>query len=281
MKKILLLISCLAVSFCVNAKQNILIYAGPGAGPKSVANTKLMIQSLVSENYTIQTVGPEEIIEAGWLYDTALLIMPGGADRPYLEKLHGPGNHNIRDYVKKGGKFLGICAGSYYASDRLEFDKGGPLEVTGERELKFFPGLVEGPTYSGFDYNDVQNVNGMRAAKIYWQNDAAFAAQREFFVFYNGGGHFVNAENYPNTLILARYSSEILDKPNYMPAAIVECSVGHGKAILSGPHFEWEPASIAIEPKHMAIIKEKLTAENANRMELAKHLLARLDIELK
>lgn len=281
MQKILLFIGCIAVSLCVNAKQNILIYTGPGAGPKSIANTLLMLQTLVADHYTIKTVGPEEIIGTAWLNNTNLLVIPGGADRPYLEKLRGKGNKNIRNYVQNGGKLLGICAGAYYASDRLEFDKGGPLEVTGERELKFFPGLVQGPTYVGFDYNDVQSVNGMRAAKIYWQNDMAFAPQRDFFVFYNGGGHFVDAENYPNVIVLARYSSEILDKPNQQPAAIVECSVGKGKAILSGPHFEWDPSSIGVEPQQMNAIKTKLIAENANRIELTKHLLARLGIEIK
>ena len=281
MKKIILLISSFLLSFGVHAQQNILIYAGPGAGPQSLSNTLAMVKSLVADKYTIKTVSYEEIIAGEWIKDTALLIMPGGADRPYLAKLKGAGNDNIRKYVQNGGQMLGICAGAYYSSDRLEFDKNGPLEVTGERELKFFPDLVEGPTYLGFDYNDVQNVKGMRAAKIYWQNDPAFSPQHEFFVFYNGGGHFVNAERHSNVLILARYSSEIPDKPLQQPAAIVECKVGRGKAILSGPHFEWEPDSITTEPEEMLAIKNTLTAQNANRIILAKHLFTRLGIDLK
>src|SRR5688572_21159442 len=122
---------------------NILIYSGLGVGPKSLANTVSMLSSLASEDYVIKTVVPDTIISRDWLENTALLVMPGGADSPYMEKLAGVGNQNIREYVQNGGKYLGICAGAYYAADSIEFAKGDPrLEVVAPRELKFYSGLV-------------------------------------------------------------------------------------------------------------------------------------------
>jgi len=260
------------------AHKNILVYAGPGVGPKSLANTVALLQSLVADPYTIKTVDSDTIIGTEWLNDTALLVMPGGADAPYMEKLTGIGNQNIRDYVQNGGKYLGICAGAYYAADRIEFAKDDPrLEVIAARELKFYPGLVEGPTYDGFDYVAPQNINGMRAAMISWQADQPFAVNKKFVAYYNGGGHFVAAEEYPQITVLARYN---LDTPSQAadPVAIIECKYGKGTAILSGLHFEWDPQSLADTPLQLAAIKADLLRQNSDRVLLAKHLLTRLGL---
>ncbi len=268
-------------SLPVLAQENILIYVGPGAGPKSVANTLRTIKALAHPKYTIKTVTPDELINPTWISNTALLIMPGGADRPYVEKLSGKGNANIKQYVQNGGKYLGICAGAYYSADRIEFAKDDPeLEVTGERELKFFPGLVEGPTYAGFDHRDTQQVAGMRAAKILWHTEQPFAQNKEFTIFYNGGGHFVAAENYPSVIILARYGAELPSQPQ-QPAAIIECAVGKGKAILSGPHFEWHHDSLEGDNKDLLQIKRNLAQQDTDRMNLAEHLLTRLGIAVR
>lgn len=259
--------------------QNILIYSGPGVGSQSLKNTVAMLKQIVADKYRISTVGPDTLIGQEWLKNTALLVIPGGADRPYLEKLQGMGNTNIRNYVANGGKFLGICAGSYYSADRIEFAKGDKaLEVIGERELKFFPGLVSGPTYAGFDHRDLNLLAGTRAAKLYWQLDQPFPANKELIIFYNGGGSFIDAEKYPNVKILARYSPEIAGDLEY-PAAIVECSIGQGRVILSSPHFEWEPESLdETKSSNISKIKPSLIAANVDRLTLAKYLLVRLDI---
>lgn len=205
--------------------------------------------------------------------------MPGGGDRPYLAKLKGQGNDNIKRFVNSGGRYLGICAGAYYSGDRLEFAKGDKdLEVTGERELKFFPGLISGPTYEGFDHRDPKVHAGARAAKLFWQLPKPFAVNQQFTVLYNGGGNFVDAENYPNVTVLARYKPEKAGEI-IQPAAIVECIVGKGKAILSSPHFEWLPATLDTESTHLNAIKPELEANEGQRLVLAKHLLERLNIK--
>lgn len=258
--------------------QNILIYSGPGAGPLSVVNTRKMLQQLTGDHYAIHEVNADTIKDPAWMDTTALLVMPGGADKPYVELLAGQGNANITAYVQNGGKYLGICAGAYYAADRIEFAKGDAyLEVTGERELKFFPGLIAGPTFGGYG-RDVRFVAGMRAAKLLWQGDSVFDRDQAFTVYYNGGGSFVNPEKYSNAKVLAHFVPEHED-PDFSPAAIVECAYGNGKAILSGAHFEWDPLTLDVEvqklPKMHGLFTEN--AENS-RLTLAKHLLERLAI---
>jgi biotin--protein ligase len=269
----------LVTSLNAVALQDILIYSGPGAGKLSIENTLHTIKQLVGDRYNVITVGPEVITKQDWFKNTALLIMPGGADRPYLAKLRGQGNANIREYVSNGGKYLGICAGAYYSADRIAFAVGdSDLEVTGERELKFFPGLVSGPTYSGYDHRDTSNYAGTRAAKLTWQLDAPFANNSNLIVFYNGGGSFIDADKFSNVIILARYNPEQQDAVN-SPAAIIECKVGKGIAVLSGPHFEWNPHTLDTKSEYLAKIKPQLEANEQARLQLAKHLLDRLAIE--
>jgi glutamine amidotransferase-like uncharacterized protein len=62
------------------------------------------------------------------------------------------------EYVRAGGAYLGLCAGAYYACSRVEFEPGGPLEVVGNRELGFFPGVAAGAAYAG------EHPGGMRHA---------------------------------------------------------------------------------------------------------------------
>ncbi len=171
-----------------------------------------------------QRIQAAEIINGG-LKHISLLIMPGGRDRPYHAALKGAGNVAIRSFVENGGIYLGICAGAYYGCQRVEFDKGFPLEVCEERELSFFSGTAVGPAYGKgtFEY---QSEKGAFWAKIATANGI-------FFSYYNGGCFFEG--DFTHTKILAHY----LDLPNH-PPAIIECPIGKGKAILSGVHLETE-----------------------------------------
>lgn len=259
-----------------NSPKNILIYSGPGTGKLSLKNMVSMIRGLVSPKYTIKEVDQYTIINEAWMNDTALLVIPGGADLHYKKYLDGKGNENIRRYVHDGGNFLGVCAGAYYSADRIEFAMGSELQVAGDRELKFFPELVEGPTYAGFHYDPVLGIAGQRAATVYWQDGPPFAPDRALVLYYNGGGHFVNAYQQRDVTILARYACETsFIGPE--PAAMVECKFGKGTAILSGLHFEWDPHSLDSIPE-LAAIKEKLVTRNPERLELAENLLHRLGI---
>ncbi|PJF20465.1 MAG: biotin--protein ligase, partial [Phototrophicales bacterium] len=85
-----------------------------------------------------------DIIQNGIPNHIDLFIMPGGADRPYAQKLNGIGNKHIREYVEAGGTYLGICAGAYYGCTHIEFQKGTSSAICEDRELKFFDGTGTG-----------------------------------------------------------------------------------------------------------------------------------------
>lgn len=165
----------------------------------------------------------EELCSGNWIHTTSIFLMPGGRDCPYHEDLSGLGNAQIRRFVEQGGTYIGICAGAYYGCKRVEFDRGFPLEVCQDRELCFFSGKAVGPAYGKGTFDYASNL-GARVAKISTE-------QGDLTIFYNGGCQFEG--DFTNCKILGRYA----DLPG-QPAAIIECGVGKGKAILSGVHLE-------------------------------------------
>lgn len=212
-----------------------------------------------------------------------LLVLPGGRDLPYCSRLSGTGNKNIRDFVRRGGSYLGLCAGGYYGASYVKFAVGDPvLEVMGSRELKFYPGVAWGPTFPGFCYD---SNAGALAVPISLQPAAKllgklchFKDSSPLFMHYNGGGHFCDSERvdmhnnedeaFPtNIQVLATYDTSFdgvisqadgphrdstnpishLDDP--LPkdnlAAIVSMEYGAGKVILSGVHPEASAANLA------------------------------------
>jgi glutamine amidotransferase-like uncharacterized protein len=155
----------------------------------------------------------------------SLFIMPGGADLYYTEKLNGRGNAAIRAWVENGGCYLGICAGAYYACASLAWAPGTVKEITGSRELAFFPGIAEGPLLKLIENGDVAR-SWLAAPEISYDDGSR---RIKAAVCYNGGPAFEATAN-KNFDILARYPDGA--------AAIVECCVGAGKAILCSPHLE-------------------------------------------
>jgi len=57
-----------------------------------------------------------EAIRAGCLADYDVLIQPGGSGSRQGKTLGEEGREQIRSFVRKGGGYLGICAGAYLAS---------------------------------------------------------------------------------------------------------------------------------------------------------------------
>ena len=88
-----------------------------------------MMNLFLKDSFHIKTISAKELKLGLWTEDAALFIMPGGADIPYTRKLNGKGNQIIKNYLANGGKYLGICAGSYYGSSSIEFAAGTKTEV--------------------------------------------------------------------------------------------------------------------------------------------------------
>lgn len=231
-------------------KNVIYVYQDEGVSQESFIQTTSTLENFLNKKYVIKTINAQEVINSLWDKDAALFVMPGGADLPYIKKLNGLGNQKIKQYVVNGGSFLGICAGAYYASSYVEFDKKGPLEVIGGRELQFFQGKSIGPILAPYDY---KTENGSRAAEIFTN----FKEVPKTTVYYNGGGFFENAEKFSNTKIIANYK-------NNLPA-IISINYGNGRVLLSGVHFEYDPALLNPNDDHMQKIIKALNKDDSSR----------------
>lgn len=267
-------------------KINVLVYNGEGTSTEILKQTVITLQSFLTPYYVVSQIDSKALINDPWPNTTAMLVIPGGADLPFCKELNGPGNSKISDYVRRGGKYLGICAGGYYGGSRCEWEVGTKLEVSGSRELQFFPGIVRGCVYPGFEYN---TENGLYPARMK-VNRNLLKDVEDFSCYYNGGGVFVDADQYPNVNILANYGPEEMsvspgNGTSGVRAAIVHCKVGRGIAVLIGPHPEVTPSYQYVEKsnnplKYKEIIKE-LKEENYRRLEFMKSLFEYMNLKVQ
>ena len=130
-----------------------------------MASTIESLRAALDPSVIVDTIDHRDLSDPSeqWIPSTRLLVMPGGADLPYCERLNGRGNAVIDKFVRNGGSYLGLCAGAYYACRFVEFEVGSSMEVKGSRELGFYPGIGRGCMYPGFHY---ANEDGAVAAPI-------------------------------------------------------------------------------------------------------------------
>lgn len=232
---------------------NVLIYSGNGTSPNSVKQTYFTLKAILGHAYDVMKVDAATLKTEPWEETCSLLVIPGGRDQPYCEDLNGSGNQKIRRYVSGGGHYLGFCAGAYYASKEIEFEKGHVgSEIIGSRELAFFPGVCRGTMFPGFIYN---SEKGARAVGIVSNNNA-------IKTYYNGGGYFVNAKTTENVKVICTYQdSGLCGGKEDEPAAGIKCQVGKGSALLFGVHPEYDVDLVDLtENENKETIITELTA---------------------
>lgn len=242
------------------------IFRDQGVSPFSYCETLASLIESVGNFCTIEPIDCARLCSGNWIEETSLLVFPGGRDLPYHEALQGQGNRHIREFVEKGGSFLGICAGAYYAASQVCFSQGTPLEVVAERELKFYPGTAKGPLYDPLAFS-YQSESGARAASIGF-------GERQLYAYYNGGCAFLAPqEHLTSSTVMARY----LDLAT-QPAAVVACQVGEGVALLSGVHLEYRLRSMNILHAIPEVVEQLAKTEELRQeifREIASYLIAR------
>ena len=96
----------------IGGKMNVLVYTGPGTSGSAVRHTLKTLKRLLGECYDVLSVSDPKILSTNvWRDSTALLVVPGGRDVPYVRSLGPEGAASISAYVRDGGKYLGLwCA---------------------------------------------------------------------------------------------------------------------------------------------------------------------------
>ncbi|KAG9655781.1 putative biotin apo-protein ligase, partial [Aureobasidium melanogenum] len=263
---------------------NVLVYSGNGSTVESVRHCLWSLRRLLGPNYAVIPITGESVLKEPWTASCALFVMPGGADVGYCRTLNGEGNRKISAYVNKGGAYLGLCAGCYYACKRCEFEAGKKgMEVCGDRELGFYPGTCRGLAFPGFVYH---SEAGARAAELSVNKQALTtvggAVPETFRSYYNGGGVFVDAEKYKDqgVQVLASYTERLHVDSGEGTAAVVYRKVGEGHVILTGPHPEFAAVNLTKggdNPAYPRIV-EALASDDKQRVDFMKACLAKLGL---
>jgi glutamine amidotransferase-like uncharacterized protein len=249
--------------------QQVVIYVDQGVDGVALKQTVKSLQmELDPEKYNIRRMEACKLKEEGWEDRTAAIIIPGGRDVYYHSALGQEGSEKIKKYVQQGGAYLGLCAGAYFASEEIEFEKGGRHEVCAKRTLCFYPGTARGPAY-GLNKYSYEDSRGAEAALISWKHDTVFS-------YFNGGCLFEEPEKHSNVSILSRYMNL-----EGQPAAVVSCEHGKGRAILSGTHLEYSIDCLSDTDPYLGRIYSQLHSSEEKRREVFRDVLSRLGLFLK
>jgi glutamine amidotransferase-like uncharacterized protein len=176
-----------------------------------------------------QRITPAEIGE-GKLAHFDVLCMTGGWTPSYVWDLYGKGIEKIRSFIEKGGGYIGICGGAYFAADAIIW-KG----IKYDCPLGIFPGIAEGPIVEIAPW---PRYKMCRVNITTHKHPIPEGEPSSLAVLYYGGPWFhipTRARRAPMD-ILATYA--VNGKP-----AVVAYSVGKGRAFLSGVHPEFEEGS--------------------------------------
>ncbi|EUB60459.1 Biotin--protein ligase [Echinococcus granulosus] len=242
---------------------SVAIYNDLGTTPHCVKQLRNCIQQNIP-GARISTLSATESIEKLACKSIDLFCVGGGFARGVINKLGSIGLGNLRSFVLSGGSYLGICSGAYLASSITKFDTGGPLEVNDTGILNFFPGTAEGPLFGRFAYNSESGVSAPILDACATLNSDI---PTSLAVYFNGGCHFLNfVDNHTSILYLYRE----LGTP-----AILRRRCGQGTVLLSGAHFEFDPANLGeldADP-HIQRILPPLLEHDASRVKLCRTVL--------
>jgi len=222
----LMLISPAAI-FAADQPVRVAVFDGPGVG----ASAKPLIASLQeakNQKFQITRITAEQI-QNGKLADVDVLVHPGGSGSKQGNALGESGRKAVKDFVRQGGGFLGICAGAYLASndypwslkliDAKVVDKRHWARGNGEVELSLSP---SGKKFFGQSTNKmaIHYAQGPLLARPEWDDPEV-----------------------PDYESLAVFASEIAE--NGAPrgimvatSAAVRCTYGKGRVFCFSPHPE-------------------------------------------
>ncbi len=222
---------CLLLPFigCQNDKNaeksaTIALYSDQGAWDESVRALKNMFQWM---NYSVALIDADYLNERG-LSTFRVLCIPGGDMYQYSQDISSVGKEAIRDFVRNGGGYIGICGGSYFAGEEVYW-QGNQLDMT---PLCLFEGSARGPMDAIVPHPDygMCQVNVTDSLHFITQSEPDTA----WMLYYWGPILLPNSG--ANVTILGKYDA--VNQP-----AILAFDYEEGRVFLIGTHPEIEEDS--------------------------------------
>jgi glutamine amidotransferase-like uncharacterized protein len=202
------------------ARPRVAIYHDQGVWP---AGRTAIENMLTAHQVPWQSVDAQEL-NAGALSQVDVLWLPGGWSGDYEERIAARGMEHIRRFVRGGGRFVGICAGAFFASSLIVWEG-----ETFDYPTGLFAGQAVGPLAEIAPWPQCA-MTGLHLEPRHPINARLASPRRQL---YYGGPIFV-AGQVQAMDIVATYAA------NGEPAAIT-CRYGQGRVFLTGLHFETGP----------------------------------------
>ena len=234
MKRLLSITSLLALALPSFAAEKgggpirVAVYEGPGAGPSRGELIDVLTAAKDGPVVEVSPVTPEAI-RKGALKDVDVLIHPGGSGGGQGKALAAEGREAVREFVKKGGGFIGICAGAYLATDDYEWSLG----------------LIEARVV---DKRHWARGNGTVEVELSPAGQGFFGTKTDQLAIYYGQGPLLSRREWDNPLApeyesLGIYRTGIAEKgapEGIMPgtSAIVRTTFEKGRVFVFSPHPE-------------------------------------------
>jgi len=193
----------------IKAKSKIAMYSGPGAGTRDI-EFALKLLKIPYRELNKKTLKDK-------LNNFQTLIMPGGTTEIYVRSLSKNLYPIIRDFISKGNKYIGICAGAYLApKECICLKKGKRVKLPGL-------GII-----------NVRNIRGTNRRRPGRFREIKFKK------------HFLTKGLPPNLKIWYRNGPTILPGKNVKAIAVYENNLAaivfsrfrKGKVVLFSPHPE-------------------------------------------
>jgi len=194
--------------------------AGQGTGAVN------LLRILTPEaGFAARRVTSQEIRDGG-LDGCDVLIMPGGSGSKQAERLQASGRDRIRAFVRSGGGYVGICAGSYLASSHYDWSLG----------------LINARVWDRAHWARGGGEVSIRMTDAGWQ---LLGRGGSVPVRYHQGPLLVpdDETELPGYEVLATFETEVAGKgaqPGSMTGthAIIRSMFGRGRVICYSPHPE-------------------------------------------
>lgn len=203
---------------------DIALYADRGTAEDCVHATQNMFEWM---GYTVELVKADYINKEG-LGNFSVLCVPGGDMYQYSQDLSSGGKEKIRNFIRDGGGYIGICGGAYFTGEEVIW-QGDQLPMT---PLGIFPGTTRGPINAIAPYPNCTmcNINIADSTHPITQSEPDSA-----WILYCYGPMFLSNEGADIT-ILGKY--EVENQP-----AMVALEYGEGRVFIIGTHPEFEEDS--------------------------------------
>ena len=133
-----------------------------------------------------------------------VILFPGGDMWVYKSHLSAPGVNKIREYVKLGGGYIGICAGSYFAATKIVWRgwANEPRQYFTNTGLGIFSGIADGPID---DFAPTYQVNNC-VVNINRNHPITTDIPQQLDYLYSFGPKFI-VEDSSNVAVLGRSAS--------------------------------------------------------------------------